>query len=158
MKKESIIIFIVFTLLFLVSCEEEKVVPKEIISEIEQKRIDDWMKDYKIVTFQRCLFLGYDRNDQIRNLFKLDRSSHQNFAYGLNEYQYIDSLVQPIILRAKADSIQYFNNRLKGINEIEQAELNGLPLIKYCLEFYATERLDSIANSRVKEMKLLWKK
>jgi len=158
MKRDTVIIFIVLTLLFLLGCNQEKVVPKKTISESEQKRIDYWEKDYKIVAFQRCLFLGYNKNDQIRNLFKLDRSSHQNFAFGLNEYQYIDSLVQPIILMAKADSVQHFNRRLKGMNEIEQAELNGLPLIKYCLEFYESERLDSIANSRIKEIEILWKK
>jgi len=157
MKKVSIIIFSFFIVIFLWSCNKKRILSNEIISEIEQKRIDYWKKDYKIVTFNTCLGLGY-KNEHVRNLFKLDRSHHQDFAYGLNGYKYIDSLVQPIILAAKKDSIQHFNRYLKGMNKIEQAELNGLPLIKHCLEFYASERLDSIATSRVTEMEILWKK
>ena len=45
----------------------------------------------------------------------------------------------------------------KGMNQIERDELNGLPMIRYCLEYYTSDELDSISNKRVEQMKFLWK-
>ncbi|MEL6987038.1 MAG: hypothetical protein AAGK97_04335, partial [Bacteroidota bacterium] len=123
----------------------------------QQYAFEYWVEDYKIVTFQRCLFNGYNRSETIRNLLKRDRSRHQDFAFGLPQYNYIDSLVQPIIQQAKADSIKFYKSHLEGRPTIEADDLNGIPLMKCCLEFYASEKLDSIAHARVNMMEQLWK-
>jgi len=75
----------------------------------------------------------------------------------LPQYQYIDSIVLPVVEAAKRDSIQFFERKLSQINEIEQSEMNGISIIKYCLEFYTSQDLDSIATFKSKELEHLWK-
>ena len=103
------------------------------------------------------MYLGFNRSTEILNLLKIDRSTAQDFPFGLDQYKYIDTIVQPVILQAKLDSTKHYNKFLKGMNEIERDELNGLPMIKYCLEYFKSDELDSISNNRVEQMKKLWK-
>lgn len=123
----------------------------------ETTAINNWKQEYKNVTFQRCMFLGYNRSSEIRNLLNIDRSAAQDFPFGLDQYRYIDTIVQPTIRQAKQDSAKYYDKYLKGMNQVERDELNGLPMIKYCLEYYGSDELDSIANRRVNQMNSLWK-
>ncbi len=150
-------IFIFATLTM--ACAIKAVDPVNQTTKDEEQIIQNWITEYKNVTFQHCLWLGYSKSDEILNLLKVDRSTHQDFAFGsIEQYRYIDSIVHPVILRAKMDSTTYYNKFLKGMNEIERDELNGLPMMKYCLAFYVSDELDSIATSRIKQMKYLWQK
>ena len=123
----------------------------------EIMEFNNWKQEYKNVTFHRCMFLGFNRSSEIRNLLKIDRSVAQDFPFGLNQHRYIDTIVQPIIKQAKQDSSKHYDKFLKGMNQIETDELNGLPMIKYCLEYYISDELDSISNYRVNQMRSLWK-
>lgn len=127
------------------------------LSDINLEVFEKWKIEYKNITFSRCLFLGFNRSDEIRNVMKLDNSTHQDFAFGLEQYRYIDSIVGPIIKLIKLDSVQNYHNKLQKINKIELNELNGKPVFKFCLEFYASEKLDKIAIERVNQMEFLWK-
>ena len=151
----SIFKYLVLLTLFS-SCISKNNSSEQLKSEKESKAFDFWKQEYKNVTFHRCMFLGFNRSPEIRNLLKLDRSVAQDFPFGLNQYRYIDTIVQPIIKQAKQDSTKHYDKYLKGMNQVERDELNGLPMIKYCLEFYASDDLDSISNSRVNQMNSLW--
>lgn len=146
----------IFTFFSFLSCNSNEANQPSRVPPKELSAFNMWEKEYKNVTFQRCLLLGFSKSDQIRNLMKLDNSTHQDFAFGLEQYKYIDSIVQPIIKRAKIDSIRNYKDNLDGMNVIEQNELNGLPLMKYCLEFYESDELNRIANQRINQMKFLW--
>ena len=144
-------------LLFCSSCANKNESLKKVMSEKEIETFKLWKQEYKNVTFQTCLYLGYNRSSEISNLLKIDRSTAQDFPFGMYQYKYIDTIVQPIISKAKLDSTTYYNKFLKGMNQIERDELNGLPMIRYCLEYYTSDELDSISNKRVEQMKFLWK-
>ncbi len=144
-------------LTFFSCCTSKSESLNQMKSDEEIEAFDDWKQEYKNVTFQRCLYLGHNRSTEILNFLKIDRSTAQDFPLGLNQYRYIDTIVQPIISRAKLDSITHYNKFLKGMNQIERDELNGLPMMKYCLEYYTSDELDSISNKRVDQMESLWK-
>lgn len=144
-------------LTFFSCCTNKSESLNEIKSDEEIEAFNAWKQEYKSVTFQRCLYLGYNRSPEIMNLLKIDRSSAQDFPFELNQYRFIDTIVQPIITKAKLDSTTHFNKFLKGMNQIERDELNGLPMMKYCLEYYTSDKLDSISNKRVEQMESLWK-
>jgi hypothetical protein len=143
-------------LTFFSCCTNKSESLKQLKSDKEIEAFDAWKQEYKNVTFQRCLYLGHSRSTEILNLLKIDRITVQDFPFGLNQYRYIDTIVQPIITKAKLDSATHYNKFLKGMNQIEQDELNGLPMTKYCLEYYTSNELDSISNKRVEQMKNLW--
>jgi len=115
-----------------------------------------WKQDYKIVTFKKCLKYGLNNNSEIIHIIKLDRSTHQDFAYGVENYKFIDTLVMPIIANAKKDSAEYFDTHLYNFHPIEQKDLNGIPILKHCLEFYESDELDSVATVKINEMPILW--
>lgn len=143
-------------LTFFSCCTNKNESLKQLKSDNEIEAFYIWKQEYKNVTFQRCLYLGHNRSTEILNLLKIDRSTAQDFPFGLNQYKYIDTIVQPIIAKAKLDSTTHYNKFLKGMNQIEKDELNGLPMMKYCLEYYTSDELDSISNKRVEQMKRLW--
>lgn len=115
-----------------------------------------WVDDYRYVAFRRCVYLGLNRQADVKSVFQRDHSTSQDFPYGLEGYKKIDSLVQPIIQSAKADSIKHYQKYLKGRNEIEIADLDGLPIFKYCLDYFESEQLKKIANSEISKRKHLW--
>jgi hypothetical protein len=123
----------------------------------ERDKVDFWITDYKNVVFQRCLFLGFSKSSEIRNLLKKDRSRHQDVAFELSQYKRIDSLVQPIIKQAKIDSINFYHQYLIGNDSIEIEEQNGLPMMKLCLAYYESNELQEIAEENVLLMPHLWK-
>jgi len=83
----------------------------------------------------------------------MNRGPHQDFQYGLTEYQFIDSLVKPLISNAKIDSAKYFQKTLKNMNKIEQEELNGLPIFKYCLDFCNSKEFEDILIRKARDTK-----
>ena len=153
--RTNFIYLIILTLLS--SCIAKNQSNPEIKNDAEIKAINTWILEYKNVTFQRCLYLGFNRSTEIFNLLKLDRSTAQDFPFGINQYRYIDTIVQPVIKQAKLDSAKHYNKYLKGMNDIERDELNGKPMIKFCLQFYVSDKLEEIARERVTQMDFLWK-
>jgi len=145
--------FLTLILLLLLSCKSN--FPKD---NEEMLSKESWETDYKSVTFIRCIFLGLNKSEEIRNVLKMDRSTHQDFAYGLNEYKFIDSIVKPVIQQAKIDSANHYKKYLEGFNEIERDELNGLPIFRYCLDFCSSDEFKILATERVDQMEYLWKK
>lgn len=143
-------------LIIFISCQNEQQVDQVSRDLEENQAFDTWVDEYKITTFQRCLFLGYNRSQEIRDLFKIDRSTVQDFPLGVDQYKYIDTLVQPIIEQAKLDSAENFNKYLNGMNKTEGTELNGIPIIKYCLGYFSSNELDSISKHRIQRLDFLW--
>ena len=150
--------YIFLVLLFIsFSCADQSKINEVNFTKNEESNFNFWLKEYKNVTFQRCLYLGFNKSSEIKAFLELDYSTHQDFAFGLPQYQYIDSIVQPVILQAKKDSIKFHEEYLKARPEIELDNMNGLPMMKYCLEFYTSEELKNIAKDKVLEMDFLWK-
>jgi len=145
------------TLIVLISCATRKSNHLSEYTDEEQEAFDLRKTQYKNVVFRACLSEAYNYSEAYRDFNKLDTSTPQDFPFGIDQYRYIDTIVQPIVVKAKVDSTELYKWYFEGMNEIERNELNGLPMIKYCLEFYISEELDSIANQRVLQMDFLWR-
>jgi phosphorylcholine metabolism protein LicD len=145
------------TLVVLISCATHKSNPLSEYTDKEQVSFELVKTQYKNVVFRACLSKAYNYSEAYRSFDKLDKSTPQDFPFGIYQYRYIDTIVQPIVAKAKVDSTELYSWYFEGMNEIERNELNGLPMIKYCLEFYVSEELDSIANQRVLQMDALWR-
>jgi len=127
------VLIILIALVVLISCATRKSNHLSEYTDEEQEAFDLRKTQYKNVVFRACLSEAYNYSEAYRDFNKLDTSTPQDFPFGIAElYKW------------------YF----EGMNEIERNELNGLPMIKFCLEFYISEELDSIANQRVLQMEL----
>lgn len=139
-------IFIVFSF-FLFSCSTQKQTQS---SEKEVRVKAAWVKTFKNHVFHTCLTGGLNESGR-KAIFEQDNSLPQDFPLGLPTYRYIDSIAQIPILAAKKDSTELYEWYFKGMNEIERNEMNGLPLIRHCLDFYTSPELDSIARARISQ-------
>jgi len=153
----KVYLYISILLIVFLSCSTIKQEKPKQISNKELETIDVWTTQYKNTTFQRCLFLGYKRSDDILSVLKKDNSGPNDFPFGVHQYRYIDTIVQPIIRKAELDSMVFYKKYLNGLPEIMISDMNGIPLMECCLDFYSSDKLDSIAESRVKQMNQLWR-
>ena len=151
------VLIVLIALVVLISCATHKANHLTEFTDKEQTAFDIWKTQYKNVVFRACLSKAYNYSEAYRNFNELDKSTPQDYPFGIYQYRYIDTIVQPIVAKAKVDSTEFYKWYFEGMNEIEKNELNGLPMIKYCLEFYVSEELNSIANQRVLQMDFLWR-
>ena len=92
-------------------------------------------------------------------MLKPDGSICSDFCLGLHNYQLIDSLADEIDKRIHKDSTDWANQICKGCSEDKELLKRyqdegkiGSRTLKFCLEFYTSEELDSIARANVKKM------
>jgi len=135
MNKMKLYPCVAILLIIFISCSTIKQVNAKQISKRELETIDVWITQYKNTTFQRCLFLGYKRADDILSVLKKDNSGPNDFPFGVHQYRYIDTIVQPIIRKAELDSMAFYKKHLDGLHEILISDMNGLPLMECCLDF-----------------------
>ncbi len=108
----------------------------------------DWkVKEFKIVFFQSCV----SKSLRNKSLFAGDISYGHDFPLGLNNYRLLDSLSSRIHEIIIEDSISWQNKicpncSLSDIERMKREGMLGKKTLKYCLEYYNSYELDSIAK------------
>ncbi len=138
-----------FILLFLTSCSTTK--NKQF--ENSNSDFEDYVKWFKVHFVSDCIHNG------TYTMLKPDNSTCSDFCMGLNNYKLIDSLADKIDERIYRDSVDWANQICKGCSEdkellkrYQDAGMVGTRTLKFCLEYYTSEELDSIARANVKKM------
>lgn len=109
------------------------------------------LEEFKIVFFQNCL----SRSLKNEALFANDLSFGHDLSLGIKSYKVLDSLSNRINEEIILDSISWKNEMCNNcdIAEIERMNKEGLlgkRILKYCLEYYKSFELDSIARVNTK--------
>ena len=148
---------LIFLILLLVSCSGLKKTNmstnKEASDEEKTKYLEGLVKEFKIVFFKECL--SESLNDK-RVDYHLgnDGSYTHDFGLGLENYRKIDTLSEMVVKEIRRDSIEWTNQFCKGCSEedVEHFRKQGIigkKTLKFCLDYYTSEELDSIARASI---------
>ncbi len=138
-------IFLLIIVIF-VSCKDESKREKNNLNSREEQLLSE----FKLTTFRKCLELGFEDSNQIKDLLKEDVSLANDFPLGLSNYKTIDSIARETSIRIKKDSIRIDKEYWSKMPEIEANEMRGKRVISICLELYQSVKLDSIAKDKMK--------
>lgn len=75
-----------------------------------------------------------------------------------DNYKYLDKIVLPVLDVIKNDSIKRAKQAVNNIayDGFKTVTVTASSNKNHCLEFYASPKLDSIANVQIAKMKILW--
>ena len=123
-----------------------------ISTEILSKERKDKIEDFKIVFFKNCLKRGLGSTNIEKSLSK-DISYSHDFLLGYSGYKLIDTLVSNVNKSIITDSVNWTNKICYNCTneELKRARINGLigkRTLKFCLDYYTSTELDSIARKR----------
>ena len=126
---------------------------KEASDEEKTKYLEGLVKEFKIVFFKECL--SESLNDK-RVDYHLgnDGSYTHDFGLGLENYRKIDTLSEMVVKEIRRDSIEWTNQFCKGCSEedVEHFRKQGIigkKTLKFCLDYYTSGELDSIARASI---------
>lgn len=132
---------------FVMSCNKH--VSKNAPSNIGLKEL------YKRDAFASCLRKSYN-NSELNEVFSHDRSLSSDFLLGLENYKEIEDLTDIIVDKIETDSLNWTQKVCPGC-EMEKDSQDliqmyrdrriGKRTLHFCLEFYNSKELDSIATS-----------
>lgn len=116
---------------------------------IQQQRTNwdykNWKQNFKDRTLCICLLKGYEDNEVVKSIYKIDKSFYNPIALSIFDEK-IDTILQKEILIMKSDSL----NSLDKLSESKA----GKTVFEHCIKFYKSKTLDSIVNIESKK----WKK
>lgn len=117
-------------------------------------------KGFKLEVFGKCISESY-------HVAGRDLSFSSDFKYGLKLYRLIDSLATNIQGDIITDSIRTFNQRCVNCNTYTDSNFIqmlhdegklGKRTIQYCMEYYLSNELDSIAIASTRPLSKLFNK
>ena len=136
-----------FFLIF--SCSDVKKIQKEKANLAFEAKVEQ----FKTVFFRSCISSEYAyRHDNSG-----DRSIASDFPLGIKNYKIIDSISTIVKNTMHQDSINWTNQICKVCNEdpelLQRHRENGMigkKTLRFCLDYYKSEELDSIARTNLK--------
>lgn len=148
-------IFIVLMILT-ASCSSLKHANQSINRETFDEEIKEYrptIKEFKIVFFSWCLSESFN-DKRVDYHLGNDGSSTSDFGLGLERYKTIKSLSEMVVEEIRKDSIEWTNQFCKGCSEEEVEHFKkqgivGKKTLKFCLDYYTSEELDSIARASI---------
>lgn len=146
----SVVLISLFTsvLISIISCNSKMIQKKPSLMEEKLFRSER----FKYSTFIKCLRTGYNKSDLVDELLD-EETSISDFSLGINNYRYIDSIVNFKMEEIVQDSIDFYNEWIKNNQDYIYDGLTGKRVIYHCLELYKSEMLDSIAFSRARPIR-----
>ncbi len=145
----------IFLILLLVSCSGLKKINvstnKEVSDGEKTKYLEGIVKEFKIVFFKECL--SESLNDK-RVDYHLgnDGSYTHDFGLGLENYRKIDTLAEMVVKEILRDSTEW-TNQICGLpcpedvlQRMKDSGMVGKKTLRFCLDYYTSEELDSIAR------------
>ncbi len=108
------------------------------------------VEEFKIVFFSDCLSKSLN-DKQVDYHLRNDGSYTHDFGLGLKNYKTIRSFSEMVVEEIRRDSIEWTNQFCKGCSEEEVEHFKkqgivGKKTLKFCLDYYTSEELDSIAR------------
>ncbi|HFA50308.1 MAG TPA: hypothetical protein ENJ95_14950 [Bacteroidetes bacterium] len=142
-------ILIVSILLFLSCSVSQKTIPEK-----KNENIEGLAREFKTVFFYYCVSKSY-KEDRWGDT---DISFSHDLGLGLNDYRLIDSLSTITAQKIYLDSVKWTDQMCGDCSEIELKNLEdegmiGKRTLRFCLDYYTSNELDSIARANVKEYK-----
>ncbi len=141
-----------FLLAFILCCCE---------SPNRQMPVDDPMlkaniEEFKRVFFESCLARGSKR--KLLRIFDNDISTSSDFRLGIYRYRAIDSIALRVNKQITLDSIarhkrMCFDCDSSELNRMREEGYIGHMTLKFCLDYYNSHELDSIAKSMFPKVK-----
>ncbi len=136
-------------LLYLIGCSTSK--SKQL--EYSNSEFESYVQSFKVHFVSDCIHNG------TYAMLKPDVSTCSDFCMELHNYKLIDSLADEIDRKIYQDSVDWADQICKGCAENEEllkrfqdAGMIGTRTLKFCLEYYTSKELDSIARVNVKKM------
>jgi len=153
----------IFLILLLVSCTSLKQTNPSIDKEAPDDEFIGYrptIKEFKIVFFKDCLNYSF-KDNRVNYHLGNDGSYTHDFGLGLENYKTIKSLSEMVVKEIRRDSIEWTNQFCKGCSEEEVEHLNkqgmvGKRTLKFCLDYYMSEELDSIAKVTIARNHFDW--
>lgn len=109
---------------------------------------DILINEFKGLVFKSCIKYGFNNSDEIKSLHKNEKSYVAEIRFSnLDTYKYIDTLAIQINAKISQDSILSFNKYKSDSGMYDY--MIGKKVYHYCLKYYASSELDSIARARV---------
>ncbi len=115
--------FLFFIIIICFSCKSSKEITRE-------------EKVFKYYYFKSCLKYGFNKSDEIIKILSQDKSYNSDFALGLRNYKFLDSLAQKEVIKIKQDSIKSLTTAHKSAQ--------GKRVFEKCLCDFNSKWLDSI--------------
>lgn len=145
----------IFLILLLVSCSGLKQTNvstnKEAPDQEKTKYLEGIVKEFKIVFFKDCL--KYSFNDKRVNYhLGNDGSYTHDFGLGLENYRKIDTLSEMVVKEILRDSTEWTHQICSPtcpedvLQRMKDSGMVGKKTLKFCLDYYTSEELDSIAR------------
>lgn len=138
----------IFLVLVILSCSNTPL-DKDNAPSIEQ------IREFKIVFFKNCLNLS-SKNKCVKDFISQDISTTSDFGLGLKNYKLIDSLVKIVAHNIYTDSIERTSQMCKECDEATLIRMKhngmiGKQTFGFCLDYYTSPKLDSIARANVRK-------
>ena len=133
MRIFKVLIFI----LIISACNQSK---SELIEERKSWEFDKWESKFKDRALCLCLLEGYE-NEEIKSyILKNDKSYYDGIGIAI-----FDPTLKPIIQKEIAQIRQDSIESIKNVPE----HLVGKRIFNHCMEFYKSEKLDSILKKEI---------
>ena len=153
----------IFLMLLLSSCsglKKTNVSSDKETPDQEFKGYRPTIEEFNIVFFSWCLSESFN-DKQVDYHLGNDGSTTSDFGLGLERYRKIKSLSEMVVEEIRRDSIEWTNQFCKGCSEEEVEHLNkqgmvGKRTLKFCLDYYMSEELDSIAKVTIARNHFDW--
>jgi molybdopterin-guanine dinucleotide biosynthesis protein len=131
-------IFKILILILLISaCNQTNVELKE---QRKSWDFDHWKSKFKDRALCICLLEGYENEEIKKFILKTDKSYYSGIGIAI-----FDPTLKPIIAKEVAKIKQDSINLIKRVPE----HLVGKKIFSHCIEFYKSERLDSIIKKEI---------
>jgi hypothetical protein len=126
--------------LILLSCKTENT---GFTNKYNKQIKESYLYDFKINYFKKLLIQGFDKSEAIISVVSSDRSGYGESILTMEDYKFLDSLVEVDKKIIMQDSL----SRIGRVGEGAQ----GKHVFAYALHKFQSKWLNKIANSRFKE-------
>ena len=128
---------ILVLLLFISACNQSNI---ELTEQRKSWGFDNWESDFKERALCLCLLKGYE-NEEIKSyILKHDKSYFSGIGIAIFDPT-LKPIIQKEVAKIKQDSIESVQN--------VPEKLVGKRIFSHCIEFYKSERLDSIVKKEI---------
>jgi len=112
------------------------------------------VKEFKIVFFRECLSKSLN-DKRVDYHLGNDGSYTHDFGLGLENYRKIDTLAEVVVKEILRDSTEWTHQICSPscpenvLQLMKDSGMVGKKTLRFCLDYYTSEELDSIARIRI---------
>jgi|GEM_PF-1260777 len=131
---------------------------QEASNQEKNKYLEATMKEFKIVFFDECLSRSLN-DKRVDYHLGNDRSYSHDYGLGRENYRKIDTLAEMVVKEILRDSTEWTHQICSPscsgdvLQRMKDEVMVGKKTLKFCLDYYTSEELDSIARLSILEQK-----